>query len=243
MRTACSSAILLAAVTAAALADKGGKKGDVQEARKEVDVGVLLWNVLKTEEAWSMKSLPLYESSASVGGRTRAAPSVTERQQKRLNDLLATRTKWANTLVEMAKVTPLYVRVTCRPADQPPVKEVEERFGAPDRKRGGWHYYGPVRLGVSDKGLIHTVQVDSPGWKRFCEEGEAMEAAAPTKAKAEADKDKEDRAASYVKFARKLAEKGEVEKAKARLREVVKDHAGTKAAAEAKTLLGELEKK
>jgi hypothetical protein len=80
-------------------------------------------------------------------------------------------------------------------------------------------------------------------------EAEAREARAETRKKAQeearkeaAQKKVEERAASYLRYAKKLIGRGMEERAKERLQEIVKDLPDTKAAKEAKQLLHTLDK-
>lgn len=232
---------MITALLAAALLATGADEPKKAE-KKNVSARELLEFVCKNNKAWTMKDFPLYEVWSDPKTRAEISVSVPEKLHKQLNALATSGQPWAATLPRMAALTPLYVRVSRQAEDPPTAKDVVAKFGEPDKKVGAWHVYGTVRLQVSPKGFIHTVQVDGEKWKKLTDDLEAR-AAAPAAAKADPAKDKETRADAYLKYAKKLLDKGEAAKAKGRLEEIVKDFAGTKAAVEAKALLEKLAKK
>jgi hypothetical protein len=95
--------------------------------------------------------------------------------------------------------------------------------------------------------LRQPVRIKSVKWNGKAVPPEPVQEKKPAKAPdndANKGKDKdEDRASSYLKFARKLADSDMTDKARERLREIVEKFPATKAAAEAKELLEKLPKK
>ncbi len=238
-------------------AAKGGKRNgrDQPDNQKQNPVasGELLQFVCAKDEAWRMGQIPLFEEVYDPTTKATRSASVSDAQRAELTTRIESKDPWASKLLLGIEQTPLYLRIACRPQDQPLITDVIAKFGEPDRKQNvyperasspaqAWHYYGMARLGVSPEGRIFSVQLDSPHWRSLCEEIDmAAAVAAYKKAAAKPpmkDLDPEIKAASQLRLAKTL-QKSNPATAKLRLEQIVKDFPNTEAANEAKLLLAE----
>ena len=181
--------------------------------------------------------------------------SVSDAQRAELTTRIKSQDPWASKLLLGIEQTPLYLRIACRPQDRLLITDVIAKFGEPDRKQNvyaerdsspaqAWHFYGMVRLGVSQEGRIFSVQLDSPHWRSHCEEMDVAAAVTAYKKAAAKPKppmkdvDPDIKAANQLRLAKTL-QKSNAATAKLRLEQIVKDFPNTEAANEAKLLLAE----